>query len=311
MQIPISIVMNLKSGHHGRGHELEIQLIAQSLQNANFDVAIFLTDQQTNLSQCIEKARVRHLKFAVDQRGIIVAAGGDGTINAVAQQLLDSHIALGILPLGTFNYVARALNIPLTLPEAVQNLIEGSDQFIHVAAVNGQVYLNNASIGVYPIIIEQREYYNKKFGRFPLVAYVSGLSVLLQPHKYYKLKIKIDGKHQPIDSPMIFFGNNQLQLQDLKLRLASCAAAGKLAGVALDKVSQWRLLKLMLRLFKGDLEQAEDVHAFCADHIEISAKRTCMKVALDGEIRSLKMPLRFEVLHDAIQVRVPNVTSSL
>lgn len=310
MQIPISIVMNLKSGHHGQGHELEIQLIAQSLQNAKFDVAIFLTDQHTDLSQCIEKARVRHLKYEDDKRGMIVAAGGDGTINAVAQQLLETKISLGILPLGTFNYVARALHIPLELPDAVQNLIEGVDQFIHVASVNGQVYLNNASIGVYPIIIEKREYYNKKFGRFPLVAYLSGLSVLVQPHQYNKLKIKIDGSHQAIDSPMIFFGNNQLQLQDLKLRLASCAAAGKLAGVALDKVSQWGLLKLMLRLLKGDLEQADNVHVFCAENIEISAKQKRIKVALDGEIMSLKMPLNFKVLHDAIQVRVPHATSS-
>ncbi|KAF7276559.1 hypothetical protein GWI33_010084, partial [Rhynchophorus ferrugineus] len=223
--------MNIRSGHHGWRHQTEIQLIAQTLDNAGFDVQMFLAMQDLTLDECIDQAIHRHSSYPHTQRGMIVAAGGDGTINAVVQHLLHTEIELGILPFGTFNYVARALNIPVDVPEAVQNLIDGQTHAIHVGSVNGKIYLNNASIGLYPVIIESREYYNKKFGRFPLVAYLSGLSTLLRPYHPFKLRLKIDGYKHLIDSPLVFFGNNQLQLQDLKLRLASCAAQGKLAGV--------------------------------------------------------------------------------
>ena len=143
------------------------------------------------------------------------------------------------------------------------------------------------------------------------MAYLSGLSVLLQQHKYYRLKMKIDGKKYPIESPMIFFGNNQLQLQELKLNLASCAASGKLAAVALGKVSQWQLLKLIIRLFQGNVENAKNVYPICADHVEISTSKKSMKVALDGEIIRLATPLYFQVLHDAVQVRVPHAAASV
>ncbi|GAA5011238.1 diacylglycerol kinase family protein [Acinetobacter puyangensis] len=308
---PLSIVMNVRSGHHGQGHEVEMQLIAQTLEKTGFAVEIFFTTEDFPLQQCIRTAIARHQSFEMGKQGLIVAAGGDGTINAVAQALVHTQIELGILPLGTFNYVARALFIPIDLPDAVQNLIDGEPRAIHVGQVNQMIYLNNASIGLYPVIIENREYYNKKFGRFPLIAYLSGLDVLVKSHKHYNLQLKIDGQQYPLDTPMVFFGNNQLQLQDLRLKLAACAAQGKLAGVAIGKVSRWQLFRLMIKLLKGELEQAEDVYSFCADHVEISATRPLMKVALDGEILKLRTPLKFSVLHDAIQVRVPRVVTSV
>lgn len=309
-QKPLSIIMNIRSGHHGKGHEVEIQLIAQRLEQSGFDVEIFLTKEDFPLSRCVSVALAKHQTYPKGEQGLIVAAGGDGTINAVAQAMIHTEIELGILPLGTFNYVARALGIPIDLPEAVQNLVDGTSRAIHIGQVNGRIYLNNASIGLYPVLIENREYYNKRFGRFPFVAYLSGLGVLLQPHHHYKLQVWIDGEQRPIDTPMVFFGNNQLQLQDLKLKLAECAKHGKLAGVALETVTRWKLLKLIVQLFQGELEQAKDVHSFCAEQVKIMCKRPMMKVALDGEIVKLRTPLEFSVLRHVLKVRVPHAAAS-
>ncbi|KAA8735228.1 diacylglycerol kinase [Acinetobacter qingfengensis] len=311
MHDPLSIVMNTGSGHHGHGHQVNIEKMVEILSAANYAVALFLTDQVYNLDQCIAEAIKRHQSFPKGQRGIIVAAGGDGTINSVVQALLGLDIQLGILPLGTFNYVARALNIPLNIDEATQVLVDGDIRSIHVAQVNHRVYLNNASIGLYPVIIESREYYNQKIGRFPAVAYLSGLVELIKPFYHFRLKLRIDGKLHPVDSPMIFFGNNQLQLQDLKLRLADCAAQGKLAGVALGQVNRWQLLQLILKLFQGELERADDVYGFCADQVEIESKQRTLKVALDGEIVQLTTPLKFAVCQNAVIVKVPHVITSI
>ena len=96
-----------------------------------------------------------------------------------------------------------------------------------------------------------------------------------------------------------------MQLQDLKLRLASCAAKGKLAGVAVGHVTRLQLFQLMVKLLQGELEHAKDVYSFCAEDVRILTQKPTMKVALDGEILRLRTPLKFKVAHDAIKVRVP------
>ncbi len=302
---PVSIIMNTHSGHHQQGHGQMVQYITTQLQQAGFEVQLYLVDATYDLNRCIEDAVRKHKALPQQQQGIIAAAGGDGTINAVVQALLHSHIELAILPFGTFNYVARALDIPLTLEAAVQNIIDGKPKAIHLGQVNGRIYLNNASLGLYPVIIERREAYNKKFGRFPFIAYLSGLDVLLKQYSHYKLQATVDGQLYPIATPLIFFGNNQLQLQDLKLRLAECAAQGKLAGVAVGKVKRWQVFQLILKLLQGELENADHAYGFCADSVEIVSKHANMKVALDGEIIQLETPLKFSVIHEAVRVRAP------
>lgn len=86
--------------------------------------------------------------------GVVVAAGGDGTLNSVAKHLLETDIPVGILPLGTFNYAARLLDIPLDLVEAAQVIATGQTKRIHVARINQEIYLNNASLGLYPLFIK-------------------------------------------------------------------------------------------------------------------------------------------------------------
>ena len=298
----ISMLMNTGSGHHAAGHEqLAIDLIAYFKQQG-FIVDLYILNETNRLNDVLEQIKLKH----PCESGIVVAAGGDGTLNSVAQVLQHTQICMGIIPLGTFNYVARALNIPLDPFAAAQVIVQGRRQAIHLGSVNGCVYLNNASIGLYPKIIEQREAYNTRFGRFRTVAMMSGLIVLLSEQRQLKLKLTVDGEKIPLQTPLVFFGNNQLQLADLKLALANCAAQGKLAAVAISQLTRWQMIKLIHRLQQGSFEQAPEVSSFCATEIKIEARKKSMKVAIDGEIITLKTPLLFKVAHDALQVMVPN-----
>lgn len=303
----ISMVMNTGSGHHAAGHQqLAKQLMAYFNQNG-FDVDLYQLTQASQLQQVVAKARQKHER----KGGIIVAAGGDGTLNTVAQELKYSDIRLGIIPLGTFNYVARALDIPLDPMAAAQVIVQGIAKPIHLGTINDYVYLNNASIGLYPKIIEQRELHNARYGRFRAVAMVSGLAVLMREQLKLKLRMTIDGEQTPIETPLVFFGNNQLQLQDMKLTLADCVAQGKLAAVAMTTLTRWKMIRLIHQLQLGTFEQAPEVSCFCADQIKIESRASIMKVAIDGEIVKIQTPLVFKVAHHALQVMVPHADTSI
>ena len=261
----ISMVMNTGSGHHAYGHEQLARQLTAYFSEQGFEVDLYLLTEARQLSEVVRQARAKHER----EGGIIVAAGGDGTLNTVAQELKHSSIRMGIIPLGTFNYVARALDIPLDPFAAAQVIVEGVARPVHLGTVNDYIYLNNASIGLYPKIIEQRELYNARFGRFRVVAMVSGFVVLMREQQKLKLKMTIDGEQTPIETPLVFFGNNQLQLQDLKLTLAECVAQGKLAAVAITALTRWQMIKLIHRLQVGLFEQAPEVTSFCADQIKI------------------------------------------
>src|SRR5205085_5858695 len=88
---------------------------------------------------------------------VVVAGGGDGTVSAVAAAVAGTDKTLGVLPLGTLNHFAKDLHIPLDLAAAVRNLVEGHAVSVDVGEVNGQIFINNSSLGIYPQIVRERE----------------------------------------------------------------------------------------------------------------------------------------------------------
>jgi diacylglycerol kinase family enzyme len=90
-------------------------------------------------------------RLAIEEHGgIVVAAGGDRTINAVASALVGTDSPMGVLPLGTLNHFAKDLKIPLELESAVATMLTGRVVRIDVGEVNGHLFLNNSSLGIYP-----------------------------------------------------------------------------------------------------------------------------------------------------------------
>lgn len=301
----ISLIINVNAGHRVDAEPMSEVLVRYFTQRG-CDVDLYAPDKPYLVQQLIPKITAKHQ----NRRGVIVAAGGDGTLNTVAQALLQNTIPMGIIPLGTFNYVARALGIPLDPLDAAHVVLHGHRHAIHVGCVNQYIYLNNASIGLYPRLIEQREYDNSRFGRFRYVAMISGFTALMREHQKLKLKLIVDGQIKPIETPLVFFGNNPLQLQEYKLSLAECAAQGKLAVVAMTELTKWQILKLIARLQFGTFEEAPEVTAYCAESIKIESKAWQMKVAIDGEIVHVQTPLYFSVAKFALTVIVPHHTNS-
>lgn len=301
---PLSIIYNQKSGFHAAHKESVYEEMMTIFTEYGFEIQVFELNQQNSIEILMPQVLDRHRQAAC--AGVVVAAGGDGTLNAVAAHLLHTEIVLGILPLGTFNYVARVLNIPLDLIEASRVIATGKIKKVHVAKMNQYIYLNNASLGLYPLFIEKREHYNRLFGRFPLHAYTSALDVLLRRHRELKLEVIVDGDKYPVKTPLIFFGNNHLQLQEMNLKIAHAVQQGKIAGVIVAKSDKLTLLKLLFQLLKGDVERANDIYSFAAEHVVVHAKKgKKLHIAIDGEIVEEHAPLEFSVVREALYVMVP------
>lgn len=300
---PLSLIYNKKSGFHAANKDEVYEQFVADLSTAGFEIQSFELSECMNFDQMMQDILLRHRQ--AENVGVVVAAGGDGTLNAVASKLMGTDIPMGILPLGTFNYVARVLNIPLDLLDAAKAIGEGQPRSVHVAQLNQHIYLNNASLGLYPLFIQKREQFNKHFGRFPLHAYTSALGVLIRDRKELKLEVEVDGQRYPVKTPLIFFGNNQLQLAEMKLRIAEAAEAGKVAGVVVAKSDKRTLFKTLWQLIKGNLDQASDVYSFAADEVIVHSKRNKLTVAVDGEIVTMTPPLKITVRKHALNIMVP------
>ncbi|TCM69979.1 diacylglycerol kinase family enzyme [Acinetobacter calcoaceticus] len=286
-----------------------MQQIIEYWQSQGFEVQRFEFSNADHIQELFKEILKRHTD--PDRLGVIVAAGGDGTLNAVASQLCHLDIPMGILPLGTFNYVARLLKIPLDLNAAAEVIAQGQPREVHVGCINDRIYLNNASLGLYPLFIRKREEYNQKFGRFPLHAYTSGLDVLLRDRKALKLEVAVDQQRYRIKTPLVFFGNNQLQLAEMKLKVAKCAEIGQVVGVVMAKSDKLTLFKALFQLIKGDLEHAADVYSFSAEQVMVYSKKASLTVAIDGEIVELATPLKIRVEKNALKIMVPYADSSV
>ena len=229
----------------------------------------------------------------------VIAVGGDGTINTVAQAAHAEGCAMGVLPQGTFNYFARANGIPDDAEQAMQTLLHATPQPVQVGIVNEHVFLVNASLGLYPELLEDREAYKARFGRSRLVAFGAGLVTLLRAHRRLRLRIEHAGQVRDVRTATLFVGNNRLQLEQLGVANPRALDNGCLAAVMLRPVGTLAMLWLLLRGALGSLGEADNIESFEFQRLVVKPslpyRRKHIKVAFDGEVTRLRSPLTFAV----------------
>lgn len=235
---------------------------------------------------------------------VVVAAGGDGSINAVAQALAGTGTALGVVPMGTFNFFARSLGIPEDPEQAVACLLEGQPRPVPIGEVNGTVFLNNASLGIYPAVLQQREGTYKRWGRSRIAAHWSVFVTFLKFHRPLSLRVTVDGHSRRVTTPLAFVATNPFQLDHFGLPGADCLREGQFALFLAPGGGRWRMLRNALRLAWGRMEEGRDFELACCRELIVEAKRRRL-VAYDGERRRMNSPFRFEMRPEALKVICP------
>lgn len=251
----------------------------------------------------------REAAAAAAEGGAIVAVGGDGTINAVAQAAHAVDCTMGVLPQGTFNYFARTNGIPTEPSEAARALLEWTPQPVQVGSVNGHVFLVNASLGLYPELLEDREAYKARFGRSRLVAFGAAIATLLGEHRRMRLNVERSDGARQVRTQTLFVGNNRLQLEQVGLPQAPALDHGRIAAVMLKPIGSLAMLGLLLRGAMGRLGDADTVESFAFRRMVVKPSwrpgRRGVKIACDGEILWMRPPLTFLVEERPLQLLKP------
>ena len=281
----LHLLYNPKSGS-GRGAEVA-EIAARLCKEQGAELVLHAVTDPHSIGQKAREA----IEGARRDGGVAAAAGGDGTIRAIAHEARNTEVRVAAIPCGTFNLFAREHQIPEDPEEALRLALTGTAKPVRLAEVNGETFILNASFGLYAKAIRERKARTKRFGRRRIVAVLSTFKSLLEGNRPIDVELTIDGKKERHRTHTIFIGNNQLQLSELKLKAASCFDTDRLAVFTLKETSRLGIAKLLLHGFTKTLESADAIESTCAECLVVEPRKRTVELALDGEMFRFEAPL--------------------
>lgn len=234
----------------------------------------------------------------------VVAVGGDGSLSTVARAAHAAGCAMGVIPHGTFNYFARTHGIPTEPLAATRQLLDARPKPVQVGAINGRVFLVNASLGLYPDLLQDREAFKARFGRSRWVAFVAAFATLLRAQRRLRLHIETGATVRDVQTLTLFVGNNPLQLQQFGAEpedtVPGTPGDGSLAALVLRPIGTLAMLGLMAHGAMGRLREAAGVERFEFTHMVVrptlAPGHRKVVVACDGEVTRMRTPIDIRVL---------------
>jgi diacylglycerol kinase family enzyme len=297
---PFFVVMNAGSGDTDKANVREI--VERTLRAGGREYRTTLVQNPADITQVAQRV----VRDAAAANGVVVVAGGDGTINAVSNALYGSGCPLAVIPQGTFNFFGRTHGLPEDPVAAAALLLTARAHPVQVGLVNGRLFLVNASLGLYPHILEDRETFKRQFGRHRWVGVMAAISTLARDNGTLRLDIEHGGTTRSVRTRTLFVGNNALQLENVGIEEASLLGAGRLVGIVLRPVARIELLWLMARGAFGALGDADQVISFAFGRITVVPHRgRQMKVGTDGEIVRMRAPIVFQVGKEPLHLLKP------
>jgi diacylglycerol kinase family enzyme len=301
------IVLNQGSGSAGKDevrHLIEAELVAAGREHR------FVPVRPGEIVQACQEAA----RLAAEQGGVMVAAGGDGTINCAAQAALTHDCPLGLIAQGTFNLFARQLGLPLEPAEATRKLLRAQAEPVQVGWVNQRAFLVNASVGLYPKLLADREVAKQKLGRRRWIAMLAALKTMLEWRLQLVLDAELDGELKQLRTASVFVCNNRLQLQRVGIQdeVVDQVGAGRLACLLVRASSTWAKLRMLAAAALGRLGEHHEIDSLALRSLTVgsrNAKR--LKVATDGEVQWMQLPLRFTVAPRPLRVMLPPLEERL
>ncbi|HEX2541914.1 MAG TPA: diacylglycerol kinase family protein [Caldimonas sp.] len=289
----IVVVLNAGSGQ-GSAEQLE-ERVADAFRAAGADAEIRLAHGGAEIEAALDAA----VRQSPD---VIVAAGGDGTVSAVGAALAGSAIAMGVLPLGTLNHFAKDFGVPLELEAAVEHVVHGRPVRVDVGEVNGRVFVNNSSLGLYADIVRDRERQQKRLGRGKWPALVWATLSALRRYPFLSVRLLVDGQERLWRTPFVFVGNNEYTMEGFAIGERAGIQDGRLSLYVAQRPGRLRLLLLVLRALIGGLRQARDFSAMTAAEIVVESRHHRLRVATDGEVTVMTPPLTYRIRPSSLGV---------
>ncbi|MEO6222599.1 MAG: diacylglycerol kinase family protein [Vicinamibacterales bacterium] len=241
-------------------------------------------------------------RVAAKTSDVVVAAGGDGTVNAVAGVLVGTAGMLGVLPMGTLNHFAKDLKLPLDLSDAVAVIVAGRATSVDAAEVNGRLFVNNSSIGVYPNAVAIREQL-REAGHRKWIAMAIAMWRVLRTYRGVHVRLTVNGRQFSTRTPFVFVGNNEYVLEGTAAGAREHLTSGQLFVYLAPRITARQLPLLVVGTLFGRAQAAAAFEIIPTSDLKIDAARsTHMTVSLDGETTTLKMPLHYQARPGALRV---------
>ena len=237
---------------------------------------------------------------------IVVVGGGDGTLGGAADVIAGTDTALGILPLGTRNHLAGDLDIPADLTDAAKVIAAGNRRRIDLARVNDRAFVNNASVGLYPDMVERREAGQQRAGLPKWLAALPASIAALRRLRHHRMRLSWPGGGESVVTPMLFVGNNHYGLGRGEVGSRDALDDGKLSVYAVASRRRLALIGFAMRAMVGGADMARDFAAIGdVAELDVEGSSRDIRIALDGEVTHLAMPLRFRIEPRALSVVAP------
>ncbi|HST53196.1 MAG TPA: diacylglycerol kinase family protein [Pyrinomonadaceae bacterium] len=298
----VEVIINAGAGAVGRG--VVERALTEAFASCGVEARVALAREDEDLHELARRAVLNGARA-------VVAGGGDGTIAAVASALAGSDKPLGVLPLGTLNHFAKDLKIPLDAAEAARNVCLGRVVRVDVGEVNGHVFINNSSLGLYPRIVRRRERLQERRGSGKWSAFFRASLAVLRRYPFLRVRLSADGREIVRETPFVLVGNNEYEIESFQIGARRRLDAGCLSLYVAHRTGRLGLLGFAVRALFGRLLQAEDFDALSAREIWVETGRPKrLPVATDGEVNVMTTPLHYRVLPGALRVIVPKEVMS-
>jgi diacylglycerol kinase family enzyme len=293
----LGILVNSSAGRLDRtGSENRVEQIRAAFAALEVQTEIFLC----------EPARLTRTARQLASRSFdaVIAAGGDGTVSAVAAGLAGTATPLAVIPLGTLNHFAKDLAMPLELGDAVRAIRDGANEPVDVGEVNGRVFINNSSIGLYPeAVIVREEQRRRGWNKFS--AMLLAFARVLWRFRLLAVCVATPERTVATKTPFVFFGNNEYSTTLPSVGTREALDKGVLSVHTVRVRSRAKMLWLVLRALFRRPEAIDELETQRVTEATVRCKHKHLVVALDGEVLRMKPPLSYRSCPGALLVRRP------
>jgi diacylglycerol kinase family enzyme len=293
----VPVLLNRGGGALAADPELT-ERVGDALKAAGIDAEVELLSG----GDCAVRAR------AVAERGdpLLIVGGGDGTISAAASALAGTETKLGILPLGTLNHFARDLEIPADLDEAAKLIAGGKERRVDVGEMGDRIVINNSAIGLYPLMVVDRDQQRKRLGRSKRLAMIVASLRTLTRFRHRRLTLTVNEERTGrIDTPLLFVGNNNYRIDIGAPGQRESLEDGELCVLVMRKKTRRGFLAAAIRAFLGRSRGDDMVRLEGVEKLRVSSHRSQLTVSLDGEVVRSETPLDYRIRRQALRVIAP------
>ena len=294
--MPAIVLLNRGGGAVAADPEIATK-VAAALEKAGVEATVELIEG----GDCAVRAQ------AIAERGdrLLIVGGGDGTIGAAASALVGTETKLGILPLGTLNHFARDLGIPADLDEAASLIAGGKDRHVDVAEMNERIFINNSAIGLYPLMIVDRDVQRRRLGRSKRLAMLVASLRTLARFNHQRLTLTVNDEKARLDTPLLFVGNNDYRVDLGAPGQRQSIEDGELCVLVMRKKTRSGLIAASIRALFNRSRPDDMVRLNRVERLRVESRRSHLPVSLDGEVVSASSPLDYRIRKKALRVVAP------